>query len=1463
GYMAYSIGDCKESGFHLIIPAITAQGDELKAFKGIDGLNLYLIALTRSDTGKTGVPQNGEKMIYRYVNIETGKPYEDNSKVEPLYLKMYIKRDNTNPNRGEIWFEKSQGFFDILKEHIPGASSSPKSFCLSLNIRDFNGPYILVIVPEYNSHNIAQNTKQTEDGKMEVDIPIIHYTYTIIINQADTLKGKYVYSSSTDDQEIKEELKNTKIDITRFVVDTLDSIYIKIKKDNSLPDTVREEFTKKIKEAENYKYQVSVGELIASTPYIRFVVLKDDSIHMRYQYSLPGSYYIGYNKLVKKNVYKKVLGKFNSDTGKYYPFYYSIESFANPVEIKSDGPFYYFKNGADKNLEFHSIKMSRSGNTISGSIKDLSMGNGGAMLAFSTYPVRYTEGGSLFTKETRGENRTYKNVFYTLFNETYIGKSENHDYTLYKGEDDLKPDPRGEVTIVHDQEMTKEKRVSTITITVTENTQTTPPKIRKITTPRTSTITHKFELQVLFGMTTSKVTHKLGVVLNNVKAYVNLGAKFIKIKYDPKIDIIAVPALAPVGGSGFPTTIFGTLEQLNIGSARNMESTLENIFGNPIYGLLMPNYLPTPLPVNGLNYVAPGEYVGAIIWINTTNLGYSLKNLEEDLGSGNGGGAVTGILSQLGVGVLSIMMESVKVSLVKLDNNGKPAGTQGDVEVIKFINPSVQSKFKLKVLDQPYVNLYSYGLGIGESNDKKIGPRIYLVPSSSTTTDIGAELEGAAENIGKYQAIAEEVQDNPVIQLFNSIVAEKSENEKGETPDFGSSVVNTAMGVIGGVIKGFLSKLEGIGQAVQYGVYPQLSCYLGGQGTLWPYFLVSPKNGYRFVPLETGDYMFQVSYSLTVVDIRVLKVGPIPIPLPVPRQFKGQLDKPMKDGKLTNVIHVMKIGVLPLYVSYETEPLQTNKNTELFSDIYRDPSNGLTVDIYAVPVWMKEGKNGENLPVSPVLLRGKYKDTGLSIVAATRGGLILDSSTVYFFGLPLKPIKLKLSTLEQLVDNGAGYINLSAVWHVGNFMAMNSKSFAISSIKIEPTKSFVLLGNGSHVLLYTGVYDPGNKLHTELESLNEKYGSFKDTIDDEVLNPVRDGLENVRSKLSIIYNINNIIEEYRMEVQKELNDMNNHIGALIEDTVNYVIMQITHEVIRELIHIVVYVVLPLPIDILKSVETFAYDQINNFLKQYEKAGIENPFEMWSNFTLRYGELIVENYSLTLLSNMVNKVNGKDSVFNSIIKQGMDMVDQAIGYVDKAEEMLDIVGYTFQRASDISVYKPMLLAQAEIVTPSGTRMADGFLSSLGMHNAVLAMDMVETDSVHGAVIYVYPYSTYSFAVSLLLGESNKPGSYVALGLSNTLRYLAAWLNFARTIYHAVKDNSGNSGNTALYCPNEESSSGNQVEYSDKFQHIYCTLLKISDTLDKVQENINEYVSIPGLSVNEIILPSATQIPPTKI
>jgi len=831
-----------------------------------------------------------------------------------------------------------------------------------------------------------------------------------------------------------------------------------------------------------------------------------------------------------------------------------------------------------------------------------------------------------------------------------------------------------------------------------------------------------------------------------------------------------IPALAPLGGNGIFSMLAGGASEIGFDSVSSAIEALSGMIQNSNFNWVLPTYFPVPMPHESIKIFAPGEYIGA--YYMTSKI--KLKG---------------GFLAKIGKPLFSVMYEKVTMSMKSF---GAGPGDDPNVGLVYMVNG------KIKKSSGDEIRMYSLGFGVGEIRGKVIGPRFYLTPSSTG-------LPG----------------DTPPELLRSFLNSKIVDFLIGE---------NFITDLIDGILPGefFSSAREIVSQMREHGLYPQITPYFGGSGSVWAYFMFSPKNTARFVASQPGDYVLSVKARFNMLHVRIFKIPILGIPIPIPVFIsKGEAQQ--------TVVHVRQIKALPLLVNYVVKPAETPTGAVKPLGPGQRFSDDSYIGIYAVPVWVD--LNGVT-PISPVLFRGQYgagpNSTSLTIAAVSPNGAIIDGTDIYFFGVPLSFIKIPLNELDRLVPGPEGSIILAPAWKHGQTVSTINNQGAPTVLRVAKVRTFNLFFYDGKMITYTGVYDPGNKIHYYAVKAEKKVN--------ELASMVQDKLAKINNTFLMVVSKVNTIEGLLSTINSTAGNLNDVLRQISQQLVNEImaamggiIKQIVYQFVANAVAAVFGAFVPDPSSVITG---YIQDILQKLIENALNSLIPDNGNKGINITdliTRYGLQILTFVALKVayevigyqgLMNLLNQVKG-------LALKGVEMVTKVNKMI---EYMLKIVNKTVE----MSKYKPILLSTLHVYSLKGNEIpSEGILARIAGgagENLVLPLDAVEANIAEGAVLYTAPYSTLTFIFQAITGAETGEYPNVAVSVQDTLLYIAAWANFVSTLL-------GDNGQS--------------------LQQVHNTLVTLSSQISLYIGQVQEWVEIPGIDTHTIILPSVTIVPPSKI
>ena len=891
----------------------------------------------------------------------------------------------------------------------------------------------------------------------------------------------------------------------------------------------------------------------------------------------------------------------------------------------------------------------------------------------------------------------------------------------------------------------------------------------------TYTIVHDYTLYFNISVDVQELDLKVLAKVYDILVWVDVNPEIVAKKVEAvKVGSSRlIPALAPLGGSGLLSMIEGGASEIGISGVANAVSALESIALNSNFNWVLPTYFPVPMPHESVKIFAPGEYIGA--YYMTSKI--KLKG---------------GFLSKIGKPLFSVMYEKVSMTL---KSYGSGQGDDPNVGVVYM------SAGKIKRSTSDEIRMYSLGFGVGEIRGKVIGPRFYLTPSSTGLPgDTPPELFSGFLNSSIVQFLTG---DNFITDLLDDILP-------GEI---------------------FTAAREIVEQMRDNGLYPQVTPYFGGDGSVWAYFMFSPKNTGRFVANKPGDYILSVNSQFNMLHVRIFKVPILGIPIPIP-VFISQGETQQ------TVVHVRQIKALPLLVNYVVKPAGSGgfdggvikpllARQGFSSDSY--------VGIYAVPVWVDlDGAT----PIAPVLFRGQYgmgdNATSLTIAAVSPRGTVISGVDVRFFGVPLSFIKVPLNTLERMTPGPEGAILLMPAWKHGQTVSTLGTSGAPTVIRLAKVRTFNLFFYDGKLITYTGVYDPHNKIHYYLKQAENKIN--------EIAGMVQEKLEMVNGTLLMVIGKVNTIEGLLSLINSTAGDINQILMQISQEVVNEImnamgamIKQLVGQFVANAVAAVVGAVLPDPTGVISGyIQDIIQQLLSNAMNQIIPGEGSGQINITDLIT-RYGMQVLTFVALKAAYDMIG-YQGLLSILEnvkSVALKGVEMIRRINGAI---EYILRIVNNTVE----MSKYKPILLSTLHVYSLTGNEIpSEGLLAKLAGsrgENLLLPIDAVEANVTGGAVLYTTPYSTLTFILQVITGAETGEYPNIAVSLQDALLYVAAWTNFIASL---IGDD------------------------AQGLMNVYNTLLQVSGQISHTIGVIQEWVEIPGIDTHTIILPTISIVPPSQI
>ncbi len=885
----------------------------------------------------------------------------------------------------------------------------------------------------------------------------------------------------------------------------------------------------------------------------------------------------------------------------------------------------------------------------------------------------------------------------------------------------------------------------------------------------TYTIHHTYTLYVDISATVKEF--EISVEATPYDIYIDIGVEpHIKANETGGLQEISkghiYPALAPLGGTGIFDLIKGGAGQVGISEIANALQVIDSIVNNTFFQLVFPTYFPTPLIHDSLKIVAPGEYVGVY---------YMPGKFKIDV-------------PKIGKPLFAIMYEKVRVQLK--NTRGNPNADDPSVGLMYYSNGEIQRD------GRDYFNMYSLGFAVGEVDNKVIGPRFYMAPSSIGETNLPALFESIL-NSGLFQFLQG---DNFITDLLDDILP-------GEI---------------------FEAAREIIGQMRDNGLYPQIGVYFGGSGSVWPYFLVSPKTTYRFVTSRPGDYLLSANADFYMLHVRIFKIPILGIPIPIPI-FESHHES------ASTTLKVRQIKALPLLINYEIKPPE---NLNLFTALRAgDPfSSDSYVGIYSVPVWVDlDGYT----PIAPVILRGQYgygpQATSLTIAAVTPSRTVIAATDVYFFGVPLSFVKIPLSELQRITPGEESALLLVPAWKHGKTVSTVQTSGSPTVLRIARVKSFPLFFYDGKLITYTGVYDPDNKIHEYARMAEQKIDEIAGMIQSN-LSMVNNTLNNVVGQIGEIQGLLEAINNETLSLDQILQQISAEIVDQIMNAMGGLIEQLVQQFIANAVAAVVGAVVPDPTGFISGyIQDLISQLINNALGQLLPGNGEGGEINITDLITRYGLQVATFLALKAAYNLIG-YEGLMNILNeakSIALKGIEMITRinaTINYI------LKIVNNTVE----MTKYKPMVLSALYTYNLAGQQIPnEGILAGLAGasgENIILPIDAIEADLERGGMLYTTPYSTLTFILQIITGAETGEYPNIAVSIPDALAYVAAWVNFVASLL-------GDNGQS--------------------LQQLSTTLLQWSGNVAKYIGLAEQWVEIPGVDTHTILLPTVTLIPPSKI
>ncbi|MCE4628192.1 MAG: hypothetical protein F7C34_03480 [Desulfurococcales archaeon] len=891
----------------------------------------------------------------------------------------------------------------------------------------------------------------------------------------------------------------------------------------------------------------------------------------------------------------------------------------------------------------------------------------------------------------------------------------------------------------------------------------------------TYTIVHNYTLYFNISVDVEELDLKVLAKVYDILVWVDVNPEIVAKQVEAvKVGSSRlVPALAPLGGSGLLSMIEGGADEIGIGSVANAVSALESMAINSNFNWVLPTYFPVPMPHESVKVFAPGEYIGAY---------YMTSKIKLE----------GGFLSRIGKPLFSVMYEKVSMSL---KSYGSGPGDDPNVGVVYM------SAGKIKRSTSDELRLYSLGFGVGEIRGKVVGPRFYLTPSGTgLPSDTPPELVSGFLNSSIVQFLTG---DNFITDLLDDILP-------GEI---------------------FTAAREIVEQMRDNGLYPQVTPYFGGEGSVWAYFMFSPKNTGRFVANKPGDYLLKVNSQFNMLHVRIFKVPILGIPIPIPVFIsKGETQE--------TVIHVRQIKALPLLVNYVVKPASSSSSGGGVIKpllVRQGFSSDSYVGIYAVPVWVDlDGAT----PIAPVLFRGHYgtgaNATSLTIAAVSPRGTIISGVDVRFFGVPLSFIKIPLNSLERMTPGPEGSILLLPAWKHGQTVSTLGTSGAPTVIRLAKVRTFNLFFYDGKLITYTGVYDPHNKIHYYLRQAEKKIDEIAGMVQEKLamvngtLLMVIGKVNTIEGLLSLINSTAGNINQILMQIsQQVVNEIMNAMGAMIK--------QIVGQFVANAVAAVVGAVLPDPTGVISG---YIQDIIQNLLSNAMNQIIPGEGSGQINITdliTRYGLQVLTFVALKAAYDMIGYQGllGLLENVKSVALKGVEMIKRINGAI---EYILRIVNNTVE----MSKYKPILLSTLHVYSLGGNEIPSaGILAKLAGssgENLLLPIDAVESNVTGGAVLYTTPYSTLTFILQIITGAETGEYPNIAVSIQDALLYVAAWTNFIASL---LGDN------------------------AQGLINVYNTLIQVSGQITLTLGKVQEWVEVPGVDTHTIILPTVSIVPPSQI